>query len=214
MNADIDRKRCWWAASAPEFADYHDREWGFPVDDDVRLFEKLTLESFQSGLSWRTILNKRENFRAAFADFDFRRIARFDDTDRERLLADAGIVRHRGKIDAALGNARRAVEIADEFGSLAAFLWRFEPDPADRPRRLTRERLETMTTSPESVALARALKRRGWAFIGPTTAYAFMQAMGLVNDHLHDCHVREAVERARSAFTRPGPAANREVRPE
>lgn len=197
-------KRCWWCADVPEFLPYHDTEWGFPVVDDRRLFEKLTLESFQSGLSWRTILNKRDAFRAAFAGFDFTRVARFTARDRDRLLKDAGIVRHRGKIEAALNNARRACEAADEFGSLAAFVWRYEPDPKTRPRRLTRRKLETTTTSPEARTLAKELKRRGWKFLGPTTVYAFMQAMGLVNDHLHDCAIRPAAEKARRAFTPPG----------
>ncbi len=193
-----DRKpRCRWCAAAPEFLDYHDREWGFPVGDDIRLFEKLCLESFQSGLSWRTILAKRENFRAAFAGFDFRRVARFSARDVERLLQDPGIVRHRGKIEAVINNAKCAEALVAQEGSLAAWLWRHEPDPARRGAP------QSATTSPESVALAKELKRRGWKFVGPTTVYAFMQAMGLINDHAEACVVRPTVERVRGEFRRP-----------
>jgi DNA-3-methyladenine glycosylase I len=195
--------RCWWGAGAPDYADYHDREWGFPVTDDRRLFEKLCLEGFQSGLSWLTILRKRENFRRAFAGFDIARVARFGARDVTRLLGDAGIVRHRGKIESTVNNARRALETVEAFGSLAAYVWRFEPDPGSRPRRMTKAALVKLTTSPESVALSKDLKRRGWTFVGPTTVYAFMQAMGLVNDHLEGCHVRERAERARRATPRP-----------
>ena len=191
------RPRCRWCAAAPEFFDYHDREWGFPVVDDTRLFEKLCLESFQSGLSWRTILAKRENFRAAFAGFDFRKLARFGEADITRLLADAGIVRHRGKIEAVINNARRACELADAEGSLAAFLWRFEPaDDGALP--------QSRSTSPASEALSKDLRKRGWKFVGPTTVYAFMQAMGLVNDHTEECVIRSEVERAPANFRRPG----------
>jgi DNA-3-methyladenine glycosylase I len=196
--------RCFWGASTPEYQAYHDGEWGFPVEEDRRLFEKLVLEGFQSGLSWLTILRKRENFRQAFAGFDFERVARFGPKDVERLLADAGIVRHRGKIEAAINNAQRAVELVEAEGSLAAFVWRFEPDGASRPKRLTWDALTEMAQTPESRALAKELKRRGWRFVGPTTVYAFMQAMGLVNDHLHGCDAREAAELARSEFDRPG----------
>jgi DNA-3-methyladenine glycosylase I len=195
--------RCFWGASPPEYRDYHDTEWGFPVSDDRRLFEKLCLEGFQSGLSWLTILRKRENFRAAFAGFDFARVARFTDRDVDRLLGDAGIVRHRGKIEAAIENARRAVELVEAEGSLAAFIWRFEPDPATRPKRLTWDALLEMAETPASRALAKELKRRGWRFVGPTTVYAFMQAMGLVNDHLEGCAVRAAAITARAAFAPP-----------
>jgi DNA-3-methyladenine glycosylase I len=174
--------RCRWAGAAPEFAAYHDTEWGFPVGDDRRLFEKLSLEGFQSGLNWRTILAKRPNFRAAFHDFDVERIARFTQEDRERLLADAGIVRHRGKIEAVINNAQRACELIARDGSLAAFLWRFEPAP---------EQLAAPQTA------------SGWKFVGPTTVYAFMQAMGLINDHVEACAIRSEVERARASFTRP-----------
>ncbi len=192
------KPRCRWCAAAPEFFAYHDSEWGFPVDDDRRLFEKICLEGFQSGLSWRTILAKRENFRSAFHDFDFNKVARFDKGDVERLLNDKGIVRHRGKIEAVINNAKRAQELVEQEGSLAAFFWRYEPDAA----RLGRP--QTASTSPESVALSKDLKKRGWKFVGPTTVYAFMQAMGLVNDHVEDCVTRAKVETARRKFKRPG----------
>jgi DNA-3-methyladenine glycosylase I len=191
------KPRCGWCSAAAEFFDYHDTEWGFPVDDDRRLFEKLCLEGFQSGLSWRTILAKRENFRAAFRDFDIERIARFTVRDIERLLRDEGIVRHRGKIEAVINNARRARELIRQEGSLAAFLWRYEPDP----RQLAEP--QTASTCAESVALSRDLKKLGWKFVGPTTVYAFMQAMGMINDHARDCVIRAQVERARKAFRRP-----------
>jgi len=188
------RPRCRWCAAAPEFFAYHDAEWGFPVADDRRLFEKLCLEAFQSGLSWRTILAKRENFRAAFHGFDVDRVARFDERDVERLLQDAGIVRHRGKIEAVINNARRALEMVEREGSLAAFFWRFEPAGRDA---------SAASQTAESVAISKELKRRGWQFVGPTTVYAFMQAMGLVNDHAEGCSIRPAVERARRTFERP-----------
>ena len=189
--------RCRWCEAAPEFFDYHDREWGFPVDNDQRLFEKICLESFQSGLSWRTILAKRENFRRAFHDFDFHRVANFTRRDLDRLMRDEGIVRHRGKIEATINNAKRACEMVEKEGSLAAFFWRYEPDPDSLPPP------QTATTSPEAIALAKELKKRGWKFVGPTTLYAFMQAMGLVNDHAERCVTRQQVEKARRAFTRP-----------
>lgn len=197
MGAD-GKARCRWSGAAPEFLNYHDIEWGFPVADDRRLFEKLSLEGFQSGLSWRTILAKRENFRAAFHDFDFDRIARFTRRDVERLLEDAGIVRHRGKIEAVINNAQRAQELVKQEGSLAAFIWRFEPQPG----RLAKP--QTASTSAEAIALSKDLKRQGWKFVGPTTVYAFMQAMGLVNDHVDGCVIRAKVERARKDFKRPG----------
>jgi len=195
--------RCWWAGQAADYARYHDEEWGRPVLDDRRLFEKLVLEGFQSGLSWLTILRKRDSFRAAFAGFDFARVARFGARDVARLLGDAGIVRHRGKIEATIHNARRACELAAEAGSLAAYFWRFEPARDARPRRVTRRALLSMTTTAESVALSKDLRKRGFRFVGPTTAYAFMQAMGLVNDHLEGCAARPGVERARRALRRP-----------
>jgi DNA-3-methyladenine glycosylase I len=195
--------RCFWADSAPEYRAYHDIEWGSPVEDDRRLFEKLCLEGFQSGLSWLTILRKREAFRRAFAGFDFNRIARFGDRDVERLLGDATIVRHRGKIEATVNNARRAIELVEAENSLAAYLWRFEPDPRTRPKRLTWKVLSQIAETPESRALAKDLKRRGWRFVGPTTVYAFMQAMGLVNDHIDGCDARARVEQARASFVPP-----------
>ncbi|HBP41304.1 MAG: DNA-3-methyladenine glycosylase I [Vreelandella alkaliphila] len=189
--------RCQWCGGTAEFLPYHDNEWGFPVVDDQRLFEKLCLESFQSGLSWRTILNKRENFRAAFHHFDFHHVARFGEEDVQRLLQDAGIIRHRGKIEAVINNAQRALEMVKQEGSLATYFWRFEPtlDSLAAP--------QTQTTSPESIALAKDLKKRGWKFVGPTTAFAFMQAMGLLNDHSLTCITREQVEQARQQFQRP-----------
>jgi DNA-3-methyladenine glycosylase I len=195
--------RCFWSDSAPEYRAYHDTEWGFPVADDRRLFEKLCLEGFQSGLSWLTILRKREGFRKAFAGFDFEQVARFGARDVKRLLADASIVRHRGKIEATINNAKRAVELVDGEGSLAAYVWRFEPESTSRPKRLTWAALLEMAQTPESQALAKDLKRRGWRFVGPTTVYAFMQAMGLVNDHVHGCERRKQVDQARARFTVP-----------
>jgi DNA-3-methyladenine glycosylase I len=192
--------------ASAEYVRYHDAEWGFPVADDHRLFEKLCLEGFQSGLSWLTILRKRENFRRAFAGFDYRKLAGFGGRDVERLLQDAGIVRHRGKIEATLNNALRACEMADELGSIAAYLWRFEPDPASRPAELTEAVLSGMATTPESVALSKDLKKRGWRFVGPTTVYAFMQAVGLVNDHTHDCAFRAKAAAARASFRVPAGA--------
>ncbi len=192
------KSRCHWCGAAPDFLSYHDTEWGFPVSDDHRLFEKLCLESFQSGLSWRTILAKRENFRVAFHDFDFDRVARFSARDITRLLKDEGIVRHRGKIESVINNARQARELVKEEGSLAAYVWRYEPDMQQLAEP------QTVSSSPESIALSKDLKKRGWKFLGPTTVYAFMQAMGLVNDHVEACVIRDRVERARKRFRRPG----------
>jgi DNA-3-methyladenine glycosylase I len=189
--------RCFWAVSALEYVDYHDREWGFPVRDDRRLFEKLCLEGFQAGLSWLTILRKREAFRRAFASFDPAVVARFGARDVRRLLGDAGIVRHRGKIESTINNAARALEIIAERGSLAAYVWSFVPPASERPRRVTRAALRAMSRTPTSLALSKDLKRRGWTFVGPTTVYAFMQAMGLVDDHLEGCVIRRAAEAAR-----------------
>ena len=196
--------RCFWVDSAPaDYLAYHDSEWGYPVSDERRLFEKLCLEGFQSGLSWLTILRKRENFRAAFARFDVEAVARFTDEDVSRLLADAGIVRHRGKIEATIGNARATLDLVEQEGSLAAHVWGFEPAPTDRPTRYRAEDVRAMTTAPASIALSKDLKRRGFRFVGPTTVYAFMQAMGLVNDHTEDCAFRSVAQAARASFTAP-----------
>jgi DNA-3-methyladenine glycosylase I len=191
------RSRCRWSESAPDFLHYHDNEWGFPESDDHNLFQKLCLEGFQSGLSWRTILAKRENFRAAFHNFDFNKIAEFKEADVSRLLNDAGIVRHRGKIEATVNNAVRAQEMVQQEGSLAAYIWRYEP-------RLDQNKSPKMaSTSEEAIALSKDLKMRGWKFVGPTTVYAFMQAMGLVNDHSKNCVIRSRVENARKSFVHP-----------
>src|SRR5262249_31073446 len=179
--------RCFWGVSAPDYVDYHDREWGFPVTDDRRLFEKLCLEGFQAGLSWLTILRKREAFRRAFAGFDPAAVARFGARDVQRLLADPGIVRHRGKIESTINNAARVLEVIADKGSLAAYVWSYVPGTEERPARVTRDALRAMTQTPTSLALSKDLKRRGWTFVGPTTVYAFMQAMGLVDDHLEGC---------------------------
>ncbi|OJX05985.1 MAG: 3-methyladenine DNA glycosylase [Burkholderiales bacterium 70-64] len=195
--------RCAWCEATPAYRHYHDHEWGFPSTDDRHLFEKLCLEGFQAGLSWRTILDKREALRDAFAGFDPERVARFDERRVAKLLADPRIVRHRAKIESAINNARRALELREAFGSLAAYVWRFEPPPASRPKRLTWEILKGLTSSPESAALARDLKQRGWTFVGPVTMYAFMQSVGLVNDHLEGCHVRQAALRARAGLVPP-----------
>ena len=197
VNGPDGRPRCSWCGDVDAFFPYHDGEWGFPVTDDQRLFEKVCLESFQSGLSWRTILDKRENFRAAFAQFDFNKVAEFTETDVECLLQNAGIVRHRGKIESVINNAARAQEMVQQEGSLAAFFWRYEPKP---------EQLgapQTLTTSPESIALSKELKKRGWKFVGPTTMFAFMQAMGLINDHVEGCVIRDEVTKARAVLVRP-----------
>ncbi|MGH2805993.1 MAG: DNA-3-methyladenine glycosylase I [Actinomycetota bacterium] len=195
--------RCWWCLGDELYERYHDDEWGRPVADDIRLFEKLSLEGFQSGLSWLTILRKRDNFRRAFRGFDPAAVARFNQRSVERLMADAGIVRNRAKIEATINNSRRYVELVEEAGSLAAYVWSFEPRPASRAKRRRYEDLMQNTTSPEAVAMSKDLRRRGWAFVGPTTAYAFMEAMGLVNDHLSGCALRDEVEAVRAAFVRP-----------
>ena len=195
--------RCWWCDADPLYRRYHDLEWGRPTADDRRLFEMLTLEGFQSGLSWLTILRKRENFREAFRGFDLDAVARFTTRDVERLLGEAGIVRHRGKIESAINNARRYPDLTGEFGSLAAYVWRFEPDAASRPAKLDHATLMQTTFSPESKAMSKDLRKRGWSFVGPTTVYSFMEAVGLVDDHLDGCDVRAAVERERKRFRRP-----------
>jgi DNA-3-methyladenine glycosylase I len=202
--------RCWWCGDDPLYRRYHDLEWGRPVDDDRRLFEKLCLEGFQAGLSWLTILRKRESFRRAFEDFQIEAVARFDTSSVDRLLTDAGIVRNRAKIEATINNARRCIELIDELGSLAAYVWRFEPDARSRPTVLDQPTLLQIGASPESKAMSKDLRRRGWSFVGPTTVYSFMEAMGLVNDHLDRCAFRAEVERERRAFQRPS-AANRRL---
>lgn len=191
------KKRCRWCEAAPEFLRYHDDEWGYPVRDDYRLFEKLSLEGFQSGLSWRTILAKRENFRKAFCDFNFNEIARLTQKDVNRLLKDEGIVRHKGKIEAVINNSKRAQEIVKQEGSLAAYIWSFEPDKKDLANP------QTASTSDASIALSKSLKKQGWKFVGPTTVYAFMQAMGLINDHAEDCIIRSKVAQKRESFKVP-----------
>jgi DNA-3-methyladenine glycosylase I len=195
--------RCSWPGNLPDYLHYHDHEWGRPVANDVRLFEKICLEGFQSGLSWLTILRKRENFRAAFSGFDYEHVAEFTEKDVERLLQDAGIVRHRGKIVSTINNAKRARELAAEAGSLAAFFWRFEPKPQDRPAKLDWATLRAMASTPTSTLISKELKKRGWSFVGPTTVYAFMQAMGLVNDHIEGCACRAEIEKERKTFKRP-----------
>jgi len=189
--------RCKWCDATPEYTHYHDTEWGFPVADDQRLFEKICLEGFQSGLSWRTILAKRENFRAAFHQFDFKKVARFTQHDVTRLLKDDGIVRHRGKIEATINNAKCAIELVKQEGSLAAFFWKYEPDIS------TLAKPQSISTSAESIALSKDLKKMGWKFVGPTTAFAFMQAMGLINDHVSDCVIRKKAAKARKNFIPP-----------
>ena len=196
-------RRCWWCGEHADLQAYHATEWGFPTSDDQRLFEKLCLEGFQAGLSWLTILRKRENFRRAFVDFDYDRLARWNERSVRRLLEDVGIVRHRGKIEAVLANARQARKLHDDFGSLGAFFWSFEPDDSDRPDRFDEQSLVARSETPASCAMSKALKERGFRFVGPTTAYAFMQSMGIVNDHVEDCDTRNEVERARSTFVRP-----------
>lgn len=195
--------RCAWCRASPLYRHYHDSEWGFPVADERRLFEKICLEGFQAGLSWLTILNKREAFRSAFANFDAEQVARFGEAERQRLLGDASIVRHAGKIASTINNAQRVIELRREFGSLAAYVWQSEPAVVSRPQRITLEAVRAMPSSPASAALSKDLKKRGWTFVGPTTLYAFMQAMGLVNDHLEGCASRAQALAARAAFVPP-----------
>lgn len=195
--------RCWWPGADPGYLAYHDLEWGMPVTDDARLFEKMSLEGFQAGLSWLTILRKRERFREVFCSFDIEKVARFTPKRVEALLQDAGIIRHRGKIEATIANARKALELCDEKGSLAAYIWSFEPPAGERPKRVTRDALMAMPTTPSSQRMSKDLRKRGFRFVGPTTMYALMQAMGLVNDHLEGCFARPLVERARAELSRP-----------
>jgi DNA-3-methyladenine glycosylase I len=200
---DDGKPRCLWCRATAAYRHYHDHEWGFPVTDDKRLFEKICLEGFQSGLSWLTILNKRENFRRAFDQFDIERIARYGQKDVDRLLDDAGIVRHRGKIESTINNAKRALALREEYGSLAGYAWGYEPAAKTRPKNMTWAALKAMTTSAEAVAMSKDLKKRGWSFVGPTTVYAFMQAMGLVNDHVKGCMVRDTASQARARLQPP-----------
>ncbi len=193
--------RCWWPGEDAQYLNYHDHEWGYPVGDDTRLFEKICLEGFQAGLSWLTILRKRNNFRAAFAQFEFETVARYTQADVERLLQDAGIVRHRRKIESVINNAQKACELVEEWGSLASYFWQYEP--TDRPSPCDYAHLSKLSKTPTSIALSKDLKQRGWSFVGPTTAYAFMQAMGLVNDHLEGCCIRSAAQEQRTLFERP-----------
>lgn len=197
------KTRCFWPGELPDYLEYHDREWGRPVSDDHRLFEKICLEGFQSGLSWLTILRKRENFREAFDGFDFERVARFTEKDVERLLGNAGIVRHGGKIRSTINNAQRAIELCEKEGSLARYFWSFEPQPHERPDTVDYKTLIANPKTEISTRISRDLKKRGWSFVGPTTVYAFMQAMGLVNDHIEGCACRAEVEQERKAFSRP-----------
>ena len=197
------RDRCAWHANLADYQRYHDEEWGKPMADDIRLFEKICLEGFQSGLSWLTILRKREAFRAAFAGFDFDVVAGFGEEDIARCLGDAGIVRHRGKIVSTINNAKRAQELKAEFGSLARYFWSYEPGGNERPKTVTWEAITANPTTPTSTAISKDLKKRGWTFVGPTTVYAFMQAMGLVNDHIEGCYCRSRIEDLRRAFVRP-----------
>lgn len=197
------KTRCWWHGGYDDYQYYHDQEWGYPVTDDIRLFEKICLEGFQSGLSWLTILRKRENFRRAFHGFDFRLVAQMTDEDVERLLQDAGIIRHRRKIESTINNAKRALELVEQQGSLAKYFWSFEPPASERPPVMDYAHLRHLAKTPSSTALSKDLKKRGWSFVGPTTAYAFMQAMGLVNDHLEGCYCRELANKARQEVILP-----------
>lgn len=185
------KKRCWWVGNDPQYEQYHDNEWGYPVTDDIRLFEKICLEGFQAGLSWLTILRKRENFRAAFDQFNFEKIVTYDQIKIDALMQNAGIVRHRGKIESTINNAQKAIDIIAEFGSLSAYFWSFKPDPQTRPDQYDYRTLSKLAKTDASKALSQDLKKRGWSFVGPTTCYAFMQAMGMVNDHIDGCHCRK-----------------------
>ncbi|MEO1590334.1 MAG: DNA-3-methyladenine glycosylase I [Cyanobacteria bacterium J06632_22] len=195
--------RCWWPGTDKAYLTYHDREWGYPVDNDIRLFEKICLEGFQAGLSWLTILRKRDNFRRAFDGFNIERVARYTPKDIDRLVQDSGIVRHRGKIASVINNAQRACALIEETGSLAAYFWQYEPPTAERPSTCNHAVLKALSQTPTSRRLSKDLKQRGWSFVGPTTAYAFMQAMGLVNDHVEGCVIRPQVAAARQQFQRP-----------
>ena len=198
LTGEDKKKRCWWCGTDSEYVSYHDNEWGVPVENDTRLFEKICLEGFQAGLSWLTILRKRESFREAFSDFDVGRVAGFTKRDVNRLVKNAGIVRHRGKIESTINNAKRAIELGEEFGTLADYFWNFEP----KKKRVVKTKADIPAVTDESTALSKDLKKRGWSFVGPTTCYAFMQAMGLVNDHVQGCQFRMAANRARKSLKR------------
>lgn len=202
--------RCWWHGGLADYAAYHDEEWGRPTADDTRLFEKICLEGFQSGLSWLTILRKRENFRRAFAGFQIDRVAQFGEAEVQACLADAGIVRHKGKIRSTINNAVRALEVQSEFRSLAAYIWSFEPPAQERPDEITFETVGQLAQTDASRRLSKDLKKRGWTFVGPTTMYAFMQSMGMVNDHLEGCICRQTCEAERQAFRRPKISPNKQ----
>lgn len=197
------KSRCWWCGEDPLYIRYHDEEWGRPVTDDTRLFEKICLEGFQAGLSWITILRKRENFRNGFDGFDIKKISKYTETDVTRLLQDAGIVRHRGKVESVINNAHRALEMKKEFGSLSAYFWSWDPQSSERPKSFRQKEIKALTKTETSKALSKDLKKRGWSFVGPTTVYAFMQAMGMVNDHVEECFCRPQVEKIRKNFSRP-----------
>ena len=209
IRGDDGSARCWWCYGDPLYETYHDLEWGRPLLNDDLLFEKVSLEGFMSGLSWLTILRKRENFRRAFKAFDIAAVARFNERSVERLLADAGIVRHRGKIESTINNARRCLDLIDEAGSLAAYAWSFEPDVSSRPSKVDWATLDKLGASPEATAMSKDLKRRGWSFVGPTTVYSFMEAVGIVNDHVSACSFRQDVQTERTRFRRPLPSGHR-----
>ena len=202
--AEPDEKhRCWWHGKEEDYIHYHDTEWGYPIDDDRHLFEKICLEGFQAGLSWLTILRKRENFRDAFDNFDYQKISKYNEKKIEKLLQDTSIIRHRGKIEATINNANRAIEMIEEYGSLSAYFWQYEPDPKTRPKKYDYKSLTAFTVTDESIAMSKDLKKRGWKFVGPTTCYAFMQSMGIVNDHLEGCITRDPCLKARKKFKKP-----------
>jgi DNA-3-methyladenine glycosylase I len=193
--------RCWWATESPEYLPFHDTEWGFPVTEDARLFEVLSLQEFRAGLSWEVVFRKREALRTAFAGFDYERVARFGEPDVQRLLSDPDIIRNRRKVEAVIGNAQRAVDLADQEGTLGHYLWRFEP--RERPVPKNRADLHALTASPEGMALTKDLKARGWRFVGPTTVYSFMQETGLVDNHLEGCDARTEIEERKARLRRP-----------
>lgn len=197
---DDGKLRCFWHGNDPEYLRYHDEEWGTPLSGDEQLFEKICLEGFQSGLSWLTILRKRDNFRRAFDDFDLRKIALYNDNDVERLVKDAGIIRHRGKITSTINNASRAIELIEEYGTLKAYFWQYEPTAKQRPKKYDYKTLSSLGKTEQSTAMSKDLKKRGWSFVGPTTCYAFMQSMGIVNDHIEGCCCRPITEKRRRAF--------------